>query len=98
TIARRRHDVVGLHIFDEREAQLPNVGLARVQDAESGKMIWLDTAQKGTREAYDRWYQENLKKTRETFLRAGADFVSINTRESYVQALLNLFSSREKRR
>ncbi|MEL7531708.1 MAG: DUF58 domain-containing protein [Bacteroidota bacterium] len=98
TIARRRHDVVGLHIFDEREAELPNVGLARVQDAESGQTIWLDTAQKGAREAYGKWYQDNLNRTRETFLRAGADFISINTRESYVQALLSLFSSREKRR
>lgn len=97
SIARRRHDVVGLHLFDDREVSLPNVGLVRVQDAESGEISWLDTAQASTRNAYAKWYQANLKKTRETFLRSGADFLSINTKDSYIQALLNLFSRRGAR-
>ncbi|MCI4671236.1 MAG: DUF58 domain-containing protein [Bacteroidia bacterium] len=98
SIARKRHDVVGLHIFDEREVNLPNIGLARVYDAESGQQIWIDTAQKATREAYGKWYKENLEKARGNFLRAGADFVSIDTRQSYIQALLNLFTRRGSRR
>ncbi|MEM7367151.1 MAG: DUF58 domain-containing protein [Bacteroidota bacterium] len=97
SIARRRHDVVGLHLYDEHEVQLPNIGLARVMDSESGKMVWIDTASKATRDTYAKWYQENLKRTRETFLRSGADFQSISTRESYIQALLGLFSRRGKR-
>ncbi|MEL6671308.1 MAG: DUF58 domain-containing protein [Bacteroidota bacterium] len=98
SIARRRHDVVGLHVFDDREVSLPNMGLMRVKDAESGQIAWLDTADKKTRDNYAKWYQENLRKTRETFLRSGADFTSINIKASYIQALLNLFSRREKRR
>lgn len=98
SIARRRHDVVGLHVYDDREVSLPNVGLARVYDAESGQQIWIDTANKSTRDAYAEWYEENLKQTKGNFLRAGADFVSINTRASYVQALLNLFTRRGSRR
>ena len=97
SIARRRHDVVGVHLFDDREAKLPNAGLVRVQDAESGKMAWIDTANKKTRESYDQWYAKNLKQTKEIFVRSGADLISINTRESYTTALLNLFSMREKR-
>lgn len=98
SIARRRHDVVGLHIYDDHETELPNMGLARVVDAETGKRVWLDTANASTRNSYAAWYKENLLKTRETFLRSGADFASINTKDSYVQKLLNLFSTREKRR
>jgi len=98
SIARKRHDVVGLHVFDDREVELPNMGLARVLDAESGQQVWVDTAQKKTRDAYAQWYRENLEQTRQNFLRAGADFISINTKDSYVQALLNLFTRRGARR
>ena len=98
SIARRRHDVVGLHIYDDHEVELPNMGLVRVQDAESGKHAWIDTAQESTRKSYAEWYQNNLERTKNIFLRSGADFSSINTRESYIQALMTLFSKREKRR
>ncbi|RMG29196.1 MAG: DUF58 domain-containing protein [Bacteroidetes bacterium] len=98
SIARRRHDVVGLHVYDDRERSLPNVGLVRVMDAETGEEIWLDTAQKATREHYAAWFEQNLGQTRERFLRSGADFVSMNIKDSYITALMNLFSMREKRR
>ncbi|MEM6766975.1 MAG: DUF58 domain-containing protein [Bacteroidota bacterium] len=98
SIAKRRHDVVGLHIYDDREVKLPKMGLIRVQDAETGKTMWLDSDSKKVRENYQKWYADNLDKTSRTFARSGADFISINTRESYVTALLNLFSMREKRR
>lgn len=96
-LARKRHDVIGIHIFDDREAELPNIGLIRVRDAETGQPAWLDTASRQTRESYATWYRENLAKTRETFARSGADFISINTRSSYITSLLNLFSMRGKR-
>lgn len=98
SIARRRHDVVGLHVFDDREQALPNMGLVRANDAETGEQIWLDTASQKTRNAYAKWYRDNLEKTRETFLRSGADFTSINIKDSYISALMNLFSMREKRK
>ena len=97
SIARRRHDVVGIHLYDEREKELPKMGLVRVMDAESSELAWVDTARKKTRQAYEQWYSTNLAQTRNTFLKSGADFVSINTRESYITALLNLFTMREKR-
>ncbi|MEZ4827424.1 MAG: DUF58 domain-containing protein [Bacteroidia bacterium] len=98
SIARRRHDVVGLHIYDDHETILPDMGLARVVDAETGQAVWLDTSNKATRASYGKWYKENLANTREIFLRSGADFLSINTKASYTQELMNLFSRREKRR
>ncbi len=98
SIVKRRHDVVGLHLYDKREQELPNLGLVRVEDAESGQTAWVDTAQAQTRLAYAKWYAENLTQTRETFLRSGADFLSINTQESYIQALMGLFNRRISRR
>ncbi|MEL6135735.1 MAG: VWA domain-containing protein, partial [Bacteroidota bacterium] len=97
SIARRRHDVVGLHLYDDREVELPNMGLVRVIDAESGQSTWLDTANKSTRMAYGKWYHENLRKTKQMFIKSGADFLSINTKDSYVQALLGLFNRRASR-
>ncbi|WNJ19909.1 DUF58 domain-containing protein [Pontibacter sp. G13] len=97
SIARGKHDVVGVHIYDDREQELPNMGLARVEDAESGQTAWVDTASAPTREAYAKWYKDHLAQTRQTFLRSGADFLSINTRDSYVQKLMNLFSQRGTR-
>lgn len=97
SIARRRHDVVGVHLFDDREQELPDMGLVRVDDAETGEEAWLDTSSPKTRESYARWFRENLENTRKTFLRSGADFVSINTKDSYISALMSMFSMREKR-
>lgn len=97
SIARRRHDVVGIHLYDDREKELPNMGLVRVKDAETGEMAWLDTASKATRISYGKWYKDNFEKTRSRFLRSGADLVSINIKNSYITALLNLFNMREKR-
>ena len=98
SIVKRRHDVIGLHLYDEREKELPNVGLARVRDAETGELAWIDTADAATRQAYGQWFQQNLAQTRQRFMRAGADFLSINTRESYIQALMGLFNRRISRR
>lgn len=97
SIARRRHDMVGIQLYDDREVSLPNMGLVRVQDAESGQMVWIDTANRATRKAYQDWYEQNLKHTRQTFLKSGADLASINIKESYITALMNLFKMREKR-
>lgn len=97
SIAKRRHDVVGVHLYDDAEKELPNMGLVRVEDAESGQISWLDTANKKTRTAYKAWFLENLAKTKATFLRSGADLISVNTKDSYIKALMNLFKMREKR-
>ena len=98
SIAKRRHDVVGLHLYDDRETEIPNLGLVRVKDAETEETAWIDTANKATRVSYEKWYRDNLERTKEIFLRSGADFTSINTKDSYIQKLMNLFIRREKRR
>jgi len=93
-IASRRHDIIGLHLFDAREKEIPNVGLVRVIDAETGQKIWLDTSSKAIRERYKNWFQENAEYLKKAFLKTRADVVSIQTNESYVNALLKFFKKR----
>jgi len=93
-VAARRHDLIGIHLYDPREEQLPNVGLIRAQDAETGELRWIDTASKQVRTRYQNWFQENYKYFRNNFLRSGADTMSISTSGSYVDALHQFFQRR----
>ena len=93
-IAARRHDLIGVHMYDTREMEIPNVGLIRVLDAETGQRIWLDTSVKRIRAQYKKWFQDNFTYLKSTFAKSGADIVSIQTNESYVNALLKFFKKR----
>ena len=98
SIAGKRHDVVGIHVYDQREAELPDIGLARVHDAESGDRIWLNTSSKKVRDTYSRQFKDNFENCRATFLKTGTDLISIKTDESYVNALLKFFRKRGARK
>ena len=95
-IAARRHDLVGLHIVDPREETLPAVGLIRAVDAETGQTNWIDTSLASVRNKYANWYQEHFNYFRITFLKSGADMVSIRTDKPYVNTLLQFFKKRSK--
>ena len=95
-IASRRHDMVGIHIYDPKEQALPDVGLVRAKDAETGALTWLDTSSAHLREMYANWFKDNLKYFKTTFAHSGTDFVSIRTDENYVTSLLNFFKKRSK--
>ena len=95
-IAARRHDIVGVHMVDPREEALPDVGLIRAFDAESGKTKWVDTTSKKVRDRYSQWFNDNQQYFKNTFLKSGADTVSIRTNEPYVNALLSFFKKRSK--
>mgnify|MGYP006167728917 FL=1 len=97
-IAARKHDLIGLHIYDEREASLPDIGLMKVRDAETGKDIWVDTSDKKLRMAYGKNFADNLKATKELFGKSGAQLESIKTEGNYVIALMNMFKKREGKR
>ena len=94
-IAARRHDIIGVHLYDPREQTIPNVGLVRVLDAETGQKIWLDTSSKKIREKYANWFASNAEYLKKAFLKTGADVVSIQTGESYVNALMKFFKKRK---
>ena len=95
-VLAKRHDSVGIHVWDARERELPNIGLLHVLDAETGRSGWRDTTDPDFRRDYTQHYAANLADARRIFQQAGADFLSISTRESYATALLHFFERRAR--
>lgn len=93
-IANRKHDIVGLKIYDKREKELPSIGLVRMKDAETGEYAWVDTTSLSLRRNYANWYRNMDASVNEVLVRAGVDFVSIATDQDYVKPLINLFKKR----
>jgi len=93
-IANNKHDVVALKIYDKREIEIPPVGLLRIKDAETGQLKWVDTNNKKVRQAYANWWKKNEQLSNEVLLKAGVDFVAINSDEDYVKPLMKLFKKR----
>ena len=93
-LARKKHDLIGMRVYDQREVELPNIGMARVRDAETEKVMWLDTADKNVRKAYNDWHLEHSMNLKNTFLKSGADLINIRTDESYVKELMKFFKRR----
>ena len=93
-LASRKHDIVGLHIYDKSEKELPNVGLMRIKDAETGKEQVIDTSVKSVRDSYAKWFSEHESYFKTQFKRSGSDVVSIQTDQDYVKELLKFFKKR----
>lgn len=93
-IAARKHDLVALHLYDNRETNLPDIGLIQVHDAETGAKTWIDTSSKTIRNNYNKWWLSKEAERKERFKKAGVDFVSISTDIDYVKPLMALFKKR----
>ena len=93
-IANRKHDVVALQVYDLRARELPNVGLMRVVDTETGHVQLIDTGSRSLRQSYERFWRQRQERLRETMNKSNVDLVSIATNEDYVKALLLLFKQR----
>lgn len=94
TIANRKHDIVALQVFDVRETEMPNVGLVKFKDAESGERIWVDTSNKRLRTTYKHAWGEGQLALQKSFTKSGVDLVSMSTSEDYVRVLMKLFKMR----
>ena len=90
-IASNRHEVNAIQIYDRREAELPNIGLVKFYDAETGNDLWVDTAIAAVRNDYAQAWRENQNDIQQLFTRTGVNHVSIRTDEDYVKALMHLF-------
>ena len=90
-IASNRHDVQAIQIYDRRETELPNVGLLKLKDAETGERIWVDTASKDVRDAYAKAWRLGQQTLQGLFTKTHTDNVSIRTDGDYVRALKTLF-------
>lgn len=93
-IANRKHDVVAIQVYDQRAKELPDVGLMKVVDAETGFEQYVDTGSKRLRQAYHNYWMNRQAELQETFNKSNVDNVSIATNEDFVKSLLMLFKQR----
>jgi uncharacterized protein (DUF58 family) len=96
-IANNKHDVIAIKIYDKRETELPNIGLAKFKDAETGRNIWVDTSSAMMQKTYRDWFDNTEKYLKRVFMKSGVDVARIRTDEDYVKPLINLFKRREAR-
>ena len=93
-IAGHKHDIIALHIFDKNEYDMPNIGLIKLQDAETDKEIYVDTARKNVRENFRKERKKTALFVKHIFDKNGIDNVRIKTDEDYIKPLLKLFKNR----
>ncbi len=93
-IAAKRHDLTGIRVYDEREKELPNVGLLPLRDPETGSEKWVNTANKTVRRRQKTWFLEREEEFLNGFPRAGAGTINCRIDESYVKKMLGYFKKR----
>lgn len=93
-IANNKHDVMAIQVYDKWAKALPDVGLVKVVDAESGHEMYVDTSSKKVRAAHARYWTERQQMLKDTLSRANVDWVSVATDDDYVKAMMHLFASR----
>lgn len=93
-IASNKHDIVALKIYDPLEQSIPDIGLVKVLDSETGEEKWIDTSSVATRMAYEKWWLNHMEITKNTFKRCGVDSAELRTDLDYVKPLIMLFEKR----
>lgn len=93
-IANNKHDVMAIQVYDKWAKALPDVGLVKVVDAESGHEMYVDTSSKKVRAAHARYWIERQQMLKDTLSRANVDWMSVATDDDYVKAMMHLFASR----
>ena len=94
TIASKKHDMMALKIFDNRETKLPNIGMLKLRDAETDQDVWVDTSDRTVRRQYEKYWLDKELEHKEIFNKSGVDFAKVRTDEDYVKTLLSLFKRR----
>jgi len=93
-ILSRKHDVIGLRIYDSFEKDVKNIGFSLFYDIENNKKYWLDTSSKKVLLEIKDSYNNYIKYFRNSFLKSGADFFDLESDETYINKLLTFFKNR----
>ena len=96
-IAARKHDLIAVELHDPRERVLPDVGLIKLRDAETGDERWIDSARRTVREAYTRHWDVRQSERARRFLIANVDRIAVDVQKGYIQPLVEFFRMRERR-
>ena len=95
-IAAKKHDVIGIKIYDKMDKELPAAGLLQVQDAESGRTQWVDSGDPFVRKSYEQEFFRVTEYSTQLFKKAGCDLLHVKTGEDYVRVLQRFFLSRNR--
>lgn len=93
-IAAGRHDLSVINIYDPREREIPDVGLIRIRDAETGQGMWVDSSSSKVRSSFAQWNRDLYEDTIHLLRRYKVDNVSISTNQDYVKELISFFKNR----
>jgi uncharacterized protein (DUF58 family) len=96
-IVNRKHDLIGIHLYDEVEYNLPDIGLVKVEDPESKDSFWIDSSNKSVRKTLRDHLILEKEKLMQNAKKIGFDIISISTKEDYIDPLMAFFKMREKR-
>src|SRR6185436_6185948 len=96
-LANKKHDVVALQVFDERESELPDVGMRRFRHAKTCEAILIDTANPQVRTNYKKNWDVRQRQLADSFARSGVDRAILRSDQSYVQPLMKLFTKRGRK-
>lgn len=97
-ITSKKHDTVAIQIYDQRESELPNIGLLYAQDSETGNSTLINSSKKVVRENYKNWWSEKQEYLNSIFKKSNVDLIRIKTDEPYIAPLMNFFKKRGSRR
>ncbi len=93
-IASYKHDMIALKVCDKREAELPDIGLVKMKDAETGKYAWIDTSNRKTQKEFRKHHFQKREDLIEIMKKRGVSFAELKTDEDYVKPLMQMFKSR----
>ena len=93
-ITGNKHDLTGIRIYDQREVEIPNLGMVEMQDAETGRQIQVNTQSSKVRQAYHNFYRERVEYFKDIFTKSGCGILDCRVDESYVKKLLAYFKRR----
>jgi uncharacterized protein (DUF58 family) len=96
-VVNRKHDVIGIHLYDPAETNMPDMGLAKVEDPETGESFWVDTSSKDAQDRLRKEIQTRQEKFKKDAQKIGFDMIPIATDQDYVEPLMSFFRMREKR-
>ena len=96
-IANRKHDLIGIRLFDPAEKLFPDLGVLKVKDPESGSSFWIDTSSKREMEKLEAKIQSDFDAFQNKAKKIGFDIISLATDQDFVEPLISLFRKRDKR-
>ena len=95
-VAARKHDIIGIKVYDKMDMELPRAGMLQVQDAEDGDTKWVDSNNEFVRHQYQQEFFRVTAYSTESFKKAGCDLLHLKTGDDYVRVLQRFFFSRNR--